>query len=259
MSDPKIEISAKSIQQSFTVGDETITPLKEVSFDIYKNSFNIIYGPSGSGKSTLLNVLSGLRKPTTGDVQFQGQDVYALSSNELAYFRANSLGLVYQSNYWVKSLNVIENVSLPLYFIGYKKPEASKLAQDALDRVDMGKYSKNVPHLLSGGEQQRIAMARALVNNPPILVADEPTGSLDSVNGDKIMQLLEKCQSEFGQTVILVTHNMEYLPLADSLLHIQDGAVELMQHGTIKETTDKMIKDMQKRIDALAEEKGHAK
>jgi ABC-type lipoprotein export system ATPase subunit len=252
-------VKARNVHQEFQVGDELITPLRDVSFDIGANSFNIIYGPSGSGKSTLLNVLTGLQKPTKGSVLFEGRDVYNLSSDDLAHFRANRIGIVYQTNYWVKSLTVLENVAMSLYFTGYSKSDAAKIALQALDQVSMVSYAKKYPVLLSGGEQQRVAMARALASNPLFIIADEPTGSLDSKSGDMIMDQLRVCQSELKRTVILVTHNMEYLPLADHLLHIEDGSVKEMQHESIKKTTDELMKEMRVRIDRLARIKSHDK
>lgn len=256
MGDTKL-IEAKNVFQSFIVGGEKIEVLKDVNFNITDNTFNIVYGPSGSGKSTLLNILTGLQKPTTGKITFGGEDVYNFRPNDLAHFRANKIGFVYQQNFWVKSLNVLENVSLPLYFLGYSKSRATPMAIHALERVEMESYAKKHPLFLSGGEQQRIAMARALVNDPLFIIADEPTGSLDSKNGDKIMNLLSNAQSEFKRTIILVTHNMEYLPLADHLLHIEDGQVQDMQSGNIKETTDNLMDQLRSRIDTLLEKKGH--
>jgi len=237
--------------QSFQVGDEIIDVLKDINFEIEDNSFNIIYGPSGSGKSTLLNILTGLQKPTQGSVTYEGRDVYGLSSNELAYFRANKIGIMYQQNFWVKSLNVIENVSIPLYFLGYSRVAAAKIAMQTLEQFNMGKYEKKVPYFLSGGEQQRIAMARAIVANPLVIVADEPTGNLDSKNGDAVMNLIRSYQTNLKRTIILVTHNMEYLPLADQLIHIQDGQIERMVSGDIKKTADDLMDDMRDRLHTL--------
>lgn len=248
----KILVSAKNIEQTFTIGEETTTVLKQVNFDIKENTFNIIYGQSGSGKSTLLNILTGLQKPSKGTVDFEGQNVYELSPNDLAYFRANRIGIVYQQNFWVKSLNVIENVSIPLYFMGYSKAESAKKALAALEMIKMQDFAYKMPALLSGGEQQRVAVARAIVNDPLFIIADEPTGSLDSAAGDMIMNLLYDSQVNFGRTIILVTHNMEYLPLADNLLHIQDGVVEKMLDSNIQATTDTLISNMKDRINHLA-------
>lgn len=247
----RVIIKATNISQEFHVGDEVVRPLTGASFELLESSFNIIYGPSGSGKSTLLNILTGLQRPTSGSVTFDDHDVYSLTPDELAFFRATRLGIVYQTNYWVKSLNALENVSLPLYFLGYTRTRATDVAQFALDQVGMSDYGKKYPVLLSGGEQQRIAMARALVSSPLFIIADEPTGSLDSANGDKIMSILRNAQKNQNRTIILVTHNMEYLPLADHLLHIEDGHVQQLQHDSIKKATDELFIQMRKRVDTL--------
>ena len=247
-----IVIKATGIKQAFKLGGETFQILKEISFDMRDRSFNIIYGPSGSGKSTLLNILTGLQAPSEGTIEIFGKDMYALSPDDLAHFRANEIGIVYQQNYWVKSLNVIENVSMPLYFSGYSRTEAAKKALEALALVGMDGYAKKHPASLSGGEQQRIAMARALVNDPKIIIADEPTGSLDSKNGDMVMALLRKFQNELGRTIILVTHNMEYLPYADHLLKIQDGVVTRTTDDTgIRKIASDLLKDIRARIDTI--------
>jgi putative ABC transport system ATP-binding protein len=244
----RVIIKATGVSQQFQVGDEVVMPIKHADFELLESSFNIIYGPSGSGKSTLLNILTGLQRPTTGTILFDDREVYNLGPDELAFFRATRLGIVYQSNYWVQSLNVLENVSMPLYFLGYSRARAAEVAQFALEEVEMGSYAKKYPTLLSGGEQQRIAMARALASSPLFIIADEPTGSLDSVNGDKIMTLLQRAQKENNRTVILVTHNMEFLPLADHLIHIEDGQVEVLQHESIKKATDALFAQMQQRL-----------
>ncbi len=252
----KIIVDVKNVSQSFQVGEESVQILKKVDFDLYDKTFNIIYGPSGSGKSTLLNILTGLQKPSTGEVVFAGKNLYELSPDELAYFRAVEIGIVYQQNYWVKSLNVVENVALPLWFSGMGRSQALAKATTMLETVHMNGYEKKHPGLLSGGEQQRIATARALINDPLFIIADEPTGSLDSKNGDMIMQLLERCRDEMGRTVILVTHNMEYLPLADHLLHIEDGlVVQTTQHQSIQSVTNNLLDDMKIRINKLQAEK----
>jgi ABC-type lipoprotein export system ATPase subunit len=163
--------------------------------------------------------------------------------------------MVYQQNYWVSSLNVIENVAIPISFMGYSRAKAAKLAMDALQRVDMAPYAKKSPLVLSGGEQQRIAMARALVNDPEFIIADEPTGNLDTHNGDMIIALLQSCKRDLKRTIILVTHNMEYLSLADQLLHIQDGTIKQMQNDDISKTTETLITEMRARINRLAKVK----
>lgn len=252
MAGTRVIVKATDITQEFQIGDEIVSPLQHASFELLESSFNIVYGPSGSGKSTLLNILTGLQRPTTGTITFDEREVYSLSPDELAFFRATRLGIVYQTNYWIKSLNALENVSVPLYFLGYSRARAIAAAQFALEQVNMGAYAKKYPVLLSGGEQQRIAMARALVSSPLFIIADEPTGSLDSTNGDMIMNLLRSAQADNNRTIILVTHNMEYLPLADHLLHIQDGHVTELQHESIKKATDELFDQMRQRIDRLS-------
>lgn len=251
-------ITVKGVQQSFTLGEDKIPALKEANFSIRANSFTLMFGPSGSGKSTLLNVLAGLQAPTTGTVMIQGQDVYNMSPDELAHFRANKVGFMHQTNHWIKSLNVIENIAVPLFFLGYTHPQALKLAQLALERVRMGQYGKKDPLLLSGGEQQRIAMARALANDPLFIIADEPTGNLDTNHGDTIMELLLECQTEFRRTIILVTHNLEYISLADHLLRIQDGQVEDIPSEDTQKISGLLLKDVKKRIEELTKVKHRA-
>lgn len=246
-------IQTVNVSLSFTVGEQNVDAVKTANVSIPEGEFTIIYGASGSGKSSLLNMLSGLQKPTKGTLKYKGEDLYTKTPNELAYFRASELGIVYQTNYWVKSLNVIENVAMPLYFLGHTKAEAHALAIESLKKVNMVEYTKKYPTLLSGGEQQRVAMARALVSNAPVLIADEPTGNLDSKNGDMIMDLLKSLARDHGKTVILVTHNMEYLAIASHLLEIQDGVVTEINQVDIPKTVKNMLTDVRKRIETLME------
>lgn len=243
-------IEATEVSQAFKIGDDKNLILKKVSFDIKEKSFNIIYGPSGSGKSTLLNILTGLQAPSTGSIKIFNKDMYTLPTDDLAYFRAHEIGIVYQQNFWVKSLNVIENVAMPLFFSGYTHEEGVKKAMDSLKLVGMEHAAHKHPLLMSGGEQQRVALARALVNDPKIIIADEPTGSLDSKNGDMVMGLLRSFQKDLGRTIILVTHNMEYIPYADHLLNIQDGVVTRTTDGEgIRRIADELLRDIRARID----------
>lgn len=246
-------IQTTNVSLSFTVGEQNVDAVKTASVGIPEGEFTIIYGASGSGKSSLLNMLSGLQKPTKGTLKYRGEDLYTKTPNELAFFRASELGIVYQTNYWVKSLSVLENVAMPLYFLGYTKAEAHELALESLKKVNMVGYAKKYPTLLSGGEQQRVAMARALVSNAPVLIADEPTGNLDSKNGDMIMDLLKDLAHKDGKTVILVTHNMEYLAIASHLLEIQDGVVTEIDQADIPKTVKNMLTDVRKRIETLME------
>jgi putative ABC transport system ATP-binding protein len=243
---------------TFNSGQETnIYAVNKTNITIPEFEITIIYGASGSGKSSLLNILSGLQPPTTGELQYRGKNLYQYTKNELAYFRAKELGIVYQSNYWVKSLNVVDNVSLPLFFMGYSKQKANERALEALKRINMESYSKKYPILLSGGEQQRIAMARAIIADPPVIVADEPTGNLDSKNGDMIIDLLKQLHKENNKTIILVTHNMEYLSIASNLLEIHDGNVNQIGKNDIGKTVKSMLKETQDRISSMLEKDGN--
>ncbi len=219
----KTLLKITNLHKQFDLATETVKALIDVNFEIKEGAFAIIYGPSGSGKSTLLNTIVGLEPPTSGTVDMLGQDLYQLTPDDRARFRQLTLGMVNQTNYWVSSLNVIENVSFPLYLAGYDRQQATSLAQLRLEQVGLGNISAHNPTQLSGGQQQRVSMARALIASPRVIVADEPTGNLDSRNGELIMGLLERSVKEQGKTVILVTHNLDYLSFSTQQLEIKDG------------------------------------
>lgn len=245
--------TANNLGLEYDVAGKMVRGILPCDIIIPEGKITIIFGASGSGKSSLLNVISGLQKPTEGTINFRNEDLYKKSKNELAYFRAHDLGIVYQTNYWVKSLSVLDNISMPLYFQGEAKSSAYKKGKEALDRVDMGEFANKYPILLSGGEQQRVAMARAIISDPAVIIADEPTGSLDSKNGDKIIELLQKLQRESQKTIILVTHNMEYLHVANHLIEVQDGKVTQIEGARISATVKTMLKETQDRINSLME------
>jgi len=224
-------ITVKGMNKSYNTKSGVVDVLHDINFTVRDNSLAIIFGPSGSGKTTLLNVLSGLEPPTTGTLNIDGQDVYKLNADNRAHFRAQAMGIVHQTNYWVKSLNVLENVAMPLYLSGSDKSSATKAALTSLEEVGMTEFAHFQPSVLSGGQQQRVSMARALVANPQLILADEPTGNLDSKNGEMIMNLLVKAQKELKRTIILVTHNLEYLPLSDTQLYILDGNLTASRRG----------------------------
>ena len=221
-------ISLEGVNKNFRLQDGRELPvLHDISLDIEPASFSIIYGPSGSGKSTLLNVMAGLEGPTSGNVTVSGTQPYRLEPDQLAAFRSTNIGIIYQQNYWIASLSIAENVAFPLYLAGYNKGESLAAARELLAKVGIDHLAENEPGGLSGGEQQRASVARALVTSPKIILADEPTGSLDTKNGDIIMNLLSKVVQTYGITVVLVTHNLEYLPLSSQQIYIKDGrAVE---------------------------------
>lgn len=216
----------KNVGKIFKTPATNVTVLTDISFTIPEGSFTILHGPSGSGKSTVLNTLVGLEPPTTGKVIVNSQDVYSLSPDDRAHFRARTLGMVHQDNYWVNSLSVIENVALPLLLAGWSKQKALFLAQQSVSRVGLEKYLNYNPTVLSGGQQQRISFARATVVRPKLLVADEPTGNLDSLSGQLIIKLLQDFNTSYGATIVLVTHNTELLPISDNLVSIKDGRVQ---------------------------------
>lgn len=235
-------ITVNHVSQKVALSERSVEILKDTSFTIDDGSFTVIYGPSGSGKTTLLNTITGLAKPSSGSVEYLGRDIYDLTEADLAHFRARTMGIVYQSNYWVRSLNVLENVALPLFFLGYNKENAEREALESLRRVGMAEHRDTLPALLSGGEQQRASMARALVSNPSYIVADEPTGNLDSKNGDAIIELLNYFHTELQRTVILVTHNSNYLKYGTQLLSLKDGeVVESSQKNTRGHTQTKKV------------------
>jgi len=206
-------------------GKRKIHILKGINAEINASDFVIIYGSSGSGKSTLLNHIVGLESPTSGNIKILGQDVGHMSKEQRAILRSQKIGMVYQIWYWVKSLNVLDNVSIPLLLQGYDTIPAREKAYEMLDIVMMSKFADKSPLHLSGGEQQRICLARALVNNPWIIVADEPTGNLDTHNSDQIMKVFQDLNRKQKRTVIMVTHNLSYLPIANKTIAIKDGQV----------------------------------
>lgn len=222
-------VTVKDVKKHFQLKRSTVDVLQETNFSILESSFTILYGQSGSGKSTLLHILAGLDVPSSGTVEIFGQNLYALTADQRAHFRAKHVGLVHQANYWVKSLSVIENVALPLLLSGHNHSSALQAARASLERIGMAEFAHAEPTVLSGGEQQRVSVARALVAQPKLLFADEPTGNLDSKNGQLVIDLLQKVNKESGCSIVLVTHNLEYLPFSTQQLFIKDGGVSAHQ------------------------------
>ncbi len=241
-------IEFKNVEKSFEVEDRQVPILHDINLAIKPNSFVIVYGPSGSGKSTLLNIMMGLEPPTKGSVRIDGQEIYNESARSRALYRSKNLGAIYQSMYWIKSLSVIQNVALPLMLAGQTRAQAQATAMQKLKLVGMDKFARYAPTLLSGGQQQRVAMARALVSEPSILVADEPTGNLDSKTGDAAMQLLCDYHKKSGCTVILVTHNLEYLAISRERYYMQDGNLSL-DKDVRTEHVSRLVSQMRHRLD----------
>lgn len=205
--------------------DKLVVPvLKDVSLQVEEGEYVAIMGPSGSGKTTLMNIIGCLDRPTSGTYELAGESVLNLKDKELSSVRLNRIGFVFQSFQLMPRESALDNVSLPLSYAGIKKKERRERARKALERVGLGDRADFKPTQLSGGQKQRVAIARAMVNNPKILLADEPTGALDSKSGKQIMELFEKLNEE-GVTIVMITHDINIAKNAKRILHIIDGEI----------------------------------
>ena len=214
-------IEARQLNKTYSIDDRRIQVLQDVSVGIRAGEFAVIQGSSGSGKSTLLSLLSGLDRPDSGTVRIQGQDITKLSEDDLAPLRNRTFGFVFQSFHLVPSLSALENIMFPAEL--NHNPNAADEAGKLLERVGLAARGPNMPHQLSGGEQQRVAICRALINRPAIIFADEPTGNLDSRSGQAILELLLEFQREYHTTLLMVTHNPAIAQSADSRFQLADG------------------------------------
>ena len=202
-------------------GDNQVIAVNDVSFSVEQGEFVAIVGSSGSGKSTLLHLLGGVDRPTSGKVFVQGEDVYQMSSDQLAIFRRRQVGLIYQFYNLIPILNVKENITLPCELDG-RKVDEERLAELIAD-LGLSDRVNHLPNQLSGGQQQRVSIGRALINRPAIVLADEPTGNLDSKSSDEIVELLKVSNRKYDQTIIMITHNLEIAKTADRILTMEDG------------------------------------
>ncbi len=218
-------IKLENIQKSYIMGKQELRVLKGISLEIFKNEYVALMGPSGSGKSTLMNLLGCLDSPTAGKYILNGKDVSKTTDDELAEVRNKEIGFVFQQFNLLPRLTAAENVALPLIYNGSKKKIRNEHSLEMLDRVGLSDRSHHKPNELSGGQNQRVAIARALVNNPSIILADEPTGNLDSKTSVEIMKIFDKIQSE-GNTVILVTHEEDIAHYAHRIIRLRDGLIE---------------------------------
>ncbi len=218
-------IWVKNLTKIYQLGKQEVRALSGVTFKIMPNEFVAIMGPSGSGKSTLLNLIGCLDTPTEGEYYLSGKLVSALSENELAYIRNSEIGFVFQVFNLLPRATAFHNVELPIIYKGEGKKERALKAQEALKMVEMDHRMHHRPSELSGGERQRVAIARALVNNPSLLLADEPTGNLDSKTGQEILNLFHKIHAK-GNTIIIVTHDMDIAHQAQRILFVRDGEIE---------------------------------
>lgn len=226
-------IELSNIFKSYQNGKLEVPVLKDISLQIDKGEYVAIMGASGSGKSTLMNIVGCLDRPTTGEYLFEGENIFGYSDKALSDLRLNKIGFVFQSFHLLPGQNAISNVMLPLQYAGVPKKERRELAAQVLDRVGLGDRMNFKPNQLSGGQCQRVAIARAMVNKPDILLADEPTGALDSKSGEQIMELFSKLNDE-GVTVVMITHEAEIAGHAKRIIHIKDGQIiepmEVMHH-----------------------------
>lgn len=219
----EIILKVEDVKMNFDVSGQTIQVLKGINLEIESGDFAIIFGPSGCGKSTLLHCILGMEKPSSGRVVIDGLDTSVMTEDEIVTFRKDRIGIVFQQSIWIKSLNVLDNVCFPNILRGRTVEDSQKLAIDILKEVKLEAWADHHPSSLSSGQQQRVSLARALTLDPLIIVADEPTGNLDTVAGDELINLLSNLNKEKGKTIIMVTHDLEYLKFATKLFHIIDG------------------------------------
>ncbi len=216
-------LKVENLTKIYGKGDNKVVALDNVSFSVEKGEFVAIVGASGSGKSTLLHLLGGVDKPTSGKVYIDGTDIFNLNDDKLAIFRRRQIGLIYQFYNLLPILNVEENMVLPMSLDNRKVSEESK--EQLLNILGLKERRNHLPNELSGGQQQRVAIGRALITNPTIVLADEPTGNLDSKSSDEIVALLKKTNKDLKQTIIMITHNLEIAAIADRIIKIEDGQI----------------------------------
>ncbi|MCJ7429428.1 MAG: ABC transporter ATP-binding protein [Candidatus Nanohaloarchaeota archaeon QJJ-5] len=218
-------IQLDAVIKTYEMGETTVKALRGTDLTIDEGEFIAIMGPSGSGKSTLMNMIGALDKPTDGNVTVEDQDIGELTRSELAVLRSRIVGFVFQQFNLISTMTAMENVALPMLFRGVSRKERHDRAKKLLDRVELGDRYTHTPQELSGGQQQRVSIARALANDPDIVLADEPTGNLDTDTGDRVMDLLTEL-NEDGKTIIMVTHDPHDAEYADRIVEIQDGVIK---------------------------------
>ncbi len=224
-------IKIEGLTKSYTIGEETVNALNGVDLEIQKNEYVALMGPSGSGKSTLMNILGCLDRPTSGDYFLNGPNVSTLTDNELAEIRNKEIGFVFQTFNLLPKYTALENVALPLVYAGWTEEKRLKRAKQVLEQVGLADRMLHKPNELSGGQRQRVAVARALVNKPSIILADEPTGNLDTKTSHEIMRLFQDIH-DLGNTVILVTHEEDIASHANRIIRMRDGKIETKKLNT---------------------------
>lgn len=225
-------LRVENLTKIYGKGSTEVRALDNVSFSVQKGEFVAIVGASGSGKSTLLHLLGGVDRPTSGKVYIDGKDIYGLNDDKLAIFRRRQVGLIYQFYNLIPILNVEENITLPLS-LDNREVNQKKL-EELLKVLGLSERRNHLPNELSGGQQQRTSIGRALITNPTIILADEPTGNLDTKTSDEIVELLRKSNWDYNQTIIMITHNMEIAKYADRILQIEDGRIVGEQYELVK-------------------------
>ncbi len=228
-------IQVRNLYKVYRMGENRVYALRGVDFTIYRGEFCAIIGPSGSGKSTLLNMLAGLEKPSKGEVVIAGQHVEKMNENQLVKFRRDNVGFIFQSFHLLPTMNARENVALPLCFRGVGTKIRLKKADAMLKLVGLPNHGTHRPFQMSGGQQQRVGIARALIVDPKIIFADEPTGNLDSATSEEVMNLMKRIVREKQQTLVMVTHDNYLASFADRIFHIKDGKIVMIEEGQ-KET-----------------------
>ena len=216
-------LRVENLSKVYGKGENKVFALDNVSFSVEKGEFVAIVGASGSGKSTLLHLVGGVDRPTKGKVFIDGKNIYEMNDDKLAIFRRRQVGLIYQFYNLIPILNVEENITLPLELDNREVDK--KTLKELLELLGLENRSKHLPNELSGGQQQRVSIGRALITNPAIILADEPTGNLDSKSSDEIVALLKKSNKDYNQTIIMITHNMEIAKEADRIIKIEDGRI----------------------------------
>ena len=214
-------LKVEHLVKQYGKDDNAVLAVNDISFSVEQGEFVAIVGSSGSGKSTLLHLLGGVDRPTSGKVYIQGEDIYSLNSDKIAIFRRRQVGLIYQFYNLIPILNVKENITLPCELDG-RTPDKSEL-DELINILGLKDRVTHLPNQLSGGQQQRVSIGRALINHPAILLADEPTGNLDSRSSDEIVELLKLSNQKYNQTIVMITHNLEIAKIADRILRIEDG------------------------------------
>ncbi|HKR72809.1 MAG TPA: ABC transporter ATP-binding protein [Candidatus Nitrosocosmicus sp.] len=231
MTDPSAPIlKVEQIYKSYISSAGEIPILKNINFEVSRGEFVSIVGPSGSGKSTLLNILGTLDRPTEGDIFIDGEDVFSLDDHDLAYLRNNAIGFIFQSYNLINRASVMKNIEIPCIIAGISKSERLERASKIMGLLGIEDKGSFKPFNLSGGQQQRVAIARALMNNPSIILADEPTGNLDTKTGNEVFNLLKMLSNKYDRTIVMVTHNPELAEKTDRIIHLKDGEIEREEH-----------------------------